>query len=61
MAKVVLKLAASFIELHSKGIEQLPIREGGINVAHNDHVASLIEVRDDISGLDAAVNFCVDR
>lgn len=45
------------IELHSEGMEQLAVGFGGIDVSHHNHIAALVEERDDLAGLDLAGGF----
>jgi hypothetical protein len=57
IAEVVFQDGATLFELNSKGIEELSIREGGIDISNDHDIASLIEVGDDISNFQLAVDF----
>jgi len=61
IAEMILELCGWLIDLNSEGIEQFAIRVRGINISYNDDVSSLIEVGNDVSGFDSAVNLCMKK
>lgn len=57
VVEMIFQLRPTLIEVYPKGVEKFSEGEGGINVCDEDDVSSLIEVINDVSGLDAAIDF----
>jgi hypothetical protein len=57
--EMVFKLSTQLVQLDPKGIEQFPIGKRGIDISNDDHIASFVEVGDDVSGLNLAVGIFI--